>query len=56
MKLSAPTQPVWIISLILGIVGLLGAVVTIPFVSGIAFWIVLLGLVIMLVATMMKGV
>jgi hypothetical protein len=55
MKLSAPTQIVWIISLVLGIVGLIGASVTIPFVSTYAFWLVLIGLVVMLVATMMKG-
>jgi hypothetical protein len=55
MQLSAPTQIVWIISLVLGLVGLIGALVTIPFVTGIAFWLVLIGLIIMLVATMLKG-
>jgi hypothetical protein len=38
MALSAPTRPVWIIAIILGVLGLLGKFVAIPFVTAYAFW------------------
>ena len=55
MKLSAPKYPVWIISLVLGAIGLLGYLVTIPTISGLAFWFVAVGLGVLLVATATKG-
>ena len=55
MKLSAPKQITWIIALILGIVGILGTLVTIPIISGIAFWLVVVGLALLLLATAMEG-
>jgi hypothetical protein len=55
MKLSAPKQITWIIALILGVLGLLGVLVTIPVISGLAFWLVLIGLAVMLVATAVQG-
>ncbi len=55
MKLSAPKQITWWIALILGVLGLLGKLITIPFISGIAFWLVLVALALMLVATLIKG-
>ena len=55
MKLSAPKQVTWIIALILGIVGLLGELVTIPVISGLAFWIVVVALALLLLATYMEG-
>jgi hypothetical protein len=55
MKLSAPKQVTWIIALILGIVGILGTLVTIPVISGLAFWIVVVGLALMLLATFISG-
>ncbi|NLE99968.1 MAG: hypothetical protein GX601_03235 [Anaerolineales bacterium] len=55
MKLSAPKQVTWIIALILGVIGLIGALVTIPVISGISFWIVLVGLALLLLATLIDG-
>jgi hypothetical protein len=55
VKLSAPKYNVWIISLVLGAVGLLGYLVTIPTISGLAFWFVAVGLGVLLAATAMKG-
>lgn len=55
MKLSAPKQITWIVALILGIIGILGAVAAIPAIAGFAFWIVLAGLALMLLATSTKG-
>ena len=55
MKLNAPKKITWIISLILGIIGALGVFITIPFISGIAFWIEVVALALLLLATAMKG-
>jgi hypothetical protein len=52
MKLSAPKQIVWIIALILGIVGVLGTLATIPVITPeIAFWLVVAGWALLLIAT-----
>jgi hypothetical protein len=55
MDLSAPKFASWIIALVLGAVGLLGYIVTIPVISGLAFWLVLIGLAFLLLATAIKG-
>jgi len=55
MKLSPPKQVTWTIALILGIVGLLGYLVTIPVITDLAIWFVLVALALMLVATMIEG-
>lgn len=55
MKLNAPKQITWIISLVLGVLGLLGQLVSIPVISGIAFWLVVVGLVLLLLATYLKN-
>jgi hypothetical protein len=55
VKLSAPKYAIWIISLVLGAIGLLGYLVTIPVITGLAFWFVLVGLALLLLATALKG-
>jgi hypothetical protein len=55
MRLSAPKQVTWIIALILGVLGVVGTFVVIPFVSMYAFWVVVVGLVLLLLATLLKG-
>jgi hypothetical protein len=50
-KVSAPKQVTWITALILAIVGLLGALVEIQVISGLAFSIVLVGRALMVLAT-----
>jgi hypothetical protein len=55
MKLNAPKVVTWIIALILGIIGLVGQLVTIPVISGLAFWIVFVALVLMLLAAYFPG-
>jgi len=55
MELSQPKMITWIIALVLGVLGLLGQLVTIPVISTLAFWLVLVGLALMLVATAVKG-
>ena len=55
MKLSAPTQAVWIIAVILGVLGFLGRVVPIGAVAPYSFWLVTIGFVMLTLGTMLKG-
>jgi hypothetical protein len=55
MKLNAPTKIIWIISLILGLLGVLGMITTIPFVSAYSVWFVVVGWVLIILATVLKG-
>jgi hypothetical protein len=56
MKLSAPKNMTWWIAVILGVLGLLGNFVTLPLISGLSFWLLLLGFAILAVATFVEGV
>ena len=55
MKPSAPKVITWWIALILGVLGLLGYLGTIAALSPYAFWLAFFGLVLMLIATLVKG-
>ena len=55
MNLSAPKQISWLIALVLGVLGLIGALFTIPFLTNFAFWFVFVALVLMLIATFVDG-
>ena len=55
MKFSAPKKVTWVISLILGIVGVLGAFVPSLSITVYAFWFVLIGLLLLLLGTAVKG-
>lgn len=55
MQLSAPKQLTWIIAVVLGVLGLLGNFITIPVISGLAFWLVFLGFAVLAVATFIDG-
>jgi hypothetical protein len=54
MGLSAPKQVTWIIALILGIVGIVGQV-AIPALSGYGIWILAVGWVLLILATLFEG-
>jgi heme A synthase len=54
MRLNAPKVITWWIAVILGALGLLATLGTIPALAGLAFWLVLAGLVLMLLATYLK--
>jgi hypothetical protein len=56
MKLSAPKQMVWMISVILGVLGILGKFTAITFISVNAFWLVAVGFALLALGTAMKGV
>ena len=55
MKLTPPTKVAWWISVVLGVLGLLGTLVSIPVISGLAFWLVLVGLVVLVLATLLSN-
>jgi len=56
MKFSAPKQITWIIALILGIVGILATLVTLPVITpAIGFWLVVAGWLLLLIATVTRG-
>ena len=55
LKLSAPSQIVWIIALILGLVGILGVLGVITALSAYAIWLVAAGWALLLIATVMRG-
>ena len=54
MKLSAPKTVTWWIAVVLGVLGILGTFVSLPFVSANAFWFVAIGFVILVLATYLK--
>ncbi len=54
--LSAPTQVVFLISLIIAIIALIGFFVAIPVVSAYAFWIAIIAYVVLALGCVMKGV
>ena len=55
MKLSAPTQPVFLIAMVLALVGIISIFVSIPVLSGFAFWLVVAGLVVLAAGNLLKG-
>jgi hypothetical protein len=55
MKLTPPKQITFWVSLVLGVLGILGTLVTIPVISGIAFWLLAIGFVILVLGLILKG-
>lgn len=55
MRLSAPKKWVFWTSVALAAAGLVGSFVTIPFVSGFAFWFILVGYVLLAAGNLLKG-
>ncbi len=55
MTLNAPKKNVWLVSVIVGVLGLVGFFVAIPFVSTYAFWFVTVGFALLALSTMLKG-
>ncbi len=55
MKLTPPTMLVFWISVVLGLLGLIGTLVAIPFVSAYAFWFVFVGLLLLVLGLLVKG-
>ena len=55
MRLNAPTQALWIIAVILGVLGLLGHYARIAPISAYSFELLAAGFVVLVIATLYKG-
>ena len=55
MRLSPPKNITWWIAVILGVLGLLGKLTTIPIVTGLEFWFVFIAFAILVFATLLKN-
>jgi hypothetical protein len=55
MRLSAPKVVTWWVALILAVLGVLAVLVTIPVLSGFAFWLVAIAAALLLIATAVEG-
>jgi hypothetical protein len=58
MNLSAPKMITWVIALVVGVVGILihvGSITIVAVPFGLGFWLVVVAFVLLLVATLMKG-
>ncbi len=55
MKLSAPKQTTWIIAVIFGGLGILSHLVAMPPISAYSFWLVVIGFVLLVLATLYRG-
>jgi hypothetical protein len=55
MRLNAPKKIVWIIALIFGVLGILGTLTEIPLATEYSFWFVVIGWLLLIIATVAKG-
>jgi len=55
MKLSAPKNITWWVAVVLGVLGILGTFISIPFVSSYTFFLTAAGFVLLALATYLKG-
>ena len=55
MQITPPTKIVFWISVVLAVLGILATFITIPFVSGFAFWFVVGGYVLLFLGNTLKG-
>ena len=54
VELHAPPMPAVVVSLLLALISLIGALIAIPFVTPIAFWLALIAYVILAFGTMIR--
>jgi hypothetical protein len=55
LHLSAPKQITFLIAVVLAALGVLASLVTIPVLSGLSFWLVVLGFVILAIGNLSEG-
>jgi threonine/homoserine/homoserine lactone efflux protein len=56
MQLSAPKQITFWIAVVLAVLGVLASLVSIPVLSGFAFWLVVLAFVVLAVGNLVEGI
>lgn len=55
MNFSTPKKTTWYVALVLGIIALIASLFTIPVLTDLAPWLAIVGLALMLAATVMEG-
>lgn len=55
MQLSAPKQATFWVAVVIAVIGVIASLVTIPGLSGLAFWLVVIGFIILAAANMLEG-
>jgi len=55
MKFNAPKQVTWWIAVVIGVVGIIAALVAIPVLSAYAFWLVAIGFIVLALATVIPN-
>lgn len=55
MRFSPPKNTTWMLATLLGLLGILGKYVELPFVSANSFWLVTAGFILLVLATLLKG-
>jgi hypothetical protein len=55
VKIKSPTTLVFWISVVLAVVGVIAYLVTIPVLSGLAFWLVVVGFALLVAGLLVKG-
>ena len=55
MNLSAPKQTTFLVSVVLAILGLLGTVVSLGFITSLSPWLILLGFIVLAASVMVPG-
>ena len=55
MNLTPPTKNVFYISVVLAVLGILGSIISIPFISAYAFWFLVVAYVVLFLGNTMKG-
>jgi len=56
MKLSPPKQITFWIAVVLAVLGVLASLITIPVLSGLAVWLVVIGFVVLAVGNLVEGI
>jgi heme/copper-type cytochrome/quinol oxidase subunit 1 len=55
MRLNPPKKITFWISVLLGVLALVGAIVNIPFLSAYAFWVLFIGFLLLVLSLLIKG-
>ena len=55
MSLNAPKNATFYVAVVLAVLGLLGTIVTIPVVTGMAFWLVVIGFIVLAAGNLVSG-
>ena len=54
MKLSAPTQILWVIAVILGVFGIIGHLTAVKYLTEYKFFLVMVGFILLVIGTLFK--